>query len=131
MEKITEKVLDTVLSNLSVMDLFRLQVVSKAFKESCRRSLKSRQKLIVCNSQQEAGLSGLGQPFLQLLPCYLELAFRPLVFYPVQPCVLHQNIQAVDKRPSRRIADSIVLGKRGDDFPLKTMELRTQAYDGK
>src|SRR5215213_2092340 len=50
MDRIPEKVLDNVLSNLSVMDLFRLQVVSKAFKESCRRCLKSREKLIVCDN---------------------------------------------------------------------------------
>ena len=47
MDRIPEKVLDNVVSNLSVMDVFRLQVVSKAFKESCRRSLKSRERLIV------------------------------------------------------------------------------------
>ena len=109
----------------------RQQLREAAFRLSRFQRGAVQQKPIVRNSQQEAGLSGLGQPFLQLFPCYLELAFGPLVSYPVQPRVLYKDIKAVDKCPGRRIADSIVLGNRGDDFPLKTMELRTPAYDGK
>jgi len=86
MDRIPEKVLDNVLSNLSVMDLFRLQVVSKAFKESCRRSLKSREKLIVCkilpvDDRQNCMYKCMGTVFLERLKaCSLDDAIRPELF---------------------------------------------------
>ena len=86
MDNIPEKVLDNVLSNLSVMDLFRLQVVSKAFNESCRRCLKSRQKLIVCETlpvddRENRMYKCMGTVFLERLKaCSLDYTIRPELF---------------------------------------------------
>jgi hypothetical protein len=40
---------------------------------------------------------------LQLSPRDVELGLRPLVVKSIQPNVLHQNVQAVDKGPGRRL----------------------------
>ena len=86
MDRIPEKVLDNVLSNLAVMDLFRLQVVSKAFKESCRCCLKSRQKLIVCeilpvDDRENYMYKCMSPVFLERLrQCSLDDAIRPKLF---------------------------------------------------
>jgi len=94
MDRIPEKVLDNVLSNLSVMDLFRLQVVSKAFKESCRRSLKSRKKLIVrfeLHDIEDRMYKYMDTVFLERLKaCNLDDAIRPELFNYLSKAILNR-----------------------------------------
>jgi len=47
MDCIPDHVLDRILNNLSVLDLFRLQVVSRSFNNSCKRCLSDRTRLVV------------------------------------------------------------------------------------
>ena len=73
-------------------------------------------ELVIRNAKEEAGFSGLRQSLLQLMPCNLKLSLGTFMFHPIQSRVLYENVQAMDKRPCRRIADGIVLGNGGDDF---------------
>jgi len=47
MDSLPGHVLDKILNNLSIMDLFRLQVVSRSFNNSCKSCLSNRTRLSV------------------------------------------------------------------------------------
>jgi len=53
---------------------------------------------------------------LQLIPGNLELPFRTLVLKAIQPNVLHENVQAVNKRASRRIPIISLSCGRGENM---------------
>lgn len=73
-----------------------------------------KQQFVVGHTEQKAGVAALGQSLLQLAPSGLELTFRALVARTVQPCVLDQNIEAVQERPGGRVPAGISLSRRDD-----------------
>jgi hypothetical protein len=79
------------------------------------------QQLVFGNSQQETALTAFRQSLLQFVPCNFKLGFGPLVIEPVKADILHQDVQAVNKRPRGR--DSSTLGCIGGEDML-LLELR-------
>lgn len=72
------------------------------------------QQFVVGHAEQETGVAALGKSLLQLVPSRLELTFRALVARTVEPCVLDQNIEAVQERPGGRVPAGISLSRRDD-----------------
>ena len=60
-----------------------------------------KQQFVIRYTQQEAGITGLGQSLLQFAPRHLELSFGALMGYPIKPRVLNEDVQAVKESASR------------------------------
>ena len=93
----------------------RQQLSEASFGLPCLKRGAVKQELVVGYAEQESAIAIFGQAFPQFFPRDVELAFGTLVLYSVQASVFNENVQAVDKRPRRRIADSIGLSCGGDD----------------
>ena len=72
-------------------------------------------KLVVGDAEQKTSVAAFGQRLLEFGPGGLELAFGTLVIHSIQPCVLDQNIEAVEERPSGRAAAGVGLSGVSDD----------------
>ena len=68
-------------------------------------------KFVVRDAKQKTSVAALGQRLLEFAPSSLELPLGAFVVRSVQPGVLDQNVEAVEKRPSRGAAAGI--GLRG------------------
>ena len=66
------------------------------------------QEFVFRDTQQEGPFGSLGQAILQFFPGDCELAFGAFVVEAVEADVLHQYVQAVDKRPSGRDPTALV-----------------------
>jgi hypothetical protein len=90
-----------------------------------------KKKFVVGDAEQKASVAVFGQRLLEFLPCTFELTFRALVSHAVQPGVLHQNIEAVQERPSGRAAADIGWDRVGDNslLTIRVFELRLSARE--
>jgi hypothetical protein len=68
---------------------------------------------------------------LEFVPCSLELTLGALMSYSIKPCVLDQNIEAMEKRPSGRAATGVSWSGVSDNSLLSGYGAVQQAYAGK
>jgi hypothetical protein len=89
------------------------------------------QKLVVRNSEQEAGVAAFRQSLLEFLPSGFELTFGALVIYSVEASVLDENIEAMQERARRRATAGIGLGNGIDNSLLSRREIFLNRLSGK
>jgi len=88
-------------------------------------------KFVIGNAEQEPCISALWERLLKFGPSDLELALGTLVGYTIKPGVLHQNVEAVKKRPSGRATASIGVCYGSDNSLLSPMDSSDSRLSGK
>ena len=88
-------------------------------------------KFIVRDAEQETSVAAFRQRLLKFFPGRVELALGALVGYSVQPRVLDQNIEAVQKRPSGRATAGIDMRVVSDNSLLSIYRASATRLSGK
>ena len=78
---------------------------------------------MIGNTEQESSLAVFRYGLLQLDPRALELPLSALVGNSIEPCVLHQDIQAMKEGASRCVAAGIGMDRVGDNSLLNSRVL--------